>query len=209
MYEETKKKIIDVCLELVDDGLIYDTSGNISVRIPETNHIIMTPSNILYHQMKIEELPVVDLNGNFIEEALSPTSEKPMHLAVLNSFPDINVAIHTHSKFASAFSVLRRPIETIYLLSLLVGYVPVAEYGPSGTEQLGKNVVKALKSNNASSCLLANHGVLITSKNIDLALMTARYLEKTAEIQHIALCHGKPFYIPSEEIEAFREQYIV
>ena len=209
MYEEIKQNIINVCLELVKEELIYDTAGNVSVRIPGKNHVVMTPSNILYDQIKVEDLPVVDLQGNIVEGGLKPTSEKPMHLAVLNAFPDINAVIHTHSKYASAFSVIRQPIGTAYLLSLLVGFVPVAEYGTSGTEALGNNAVKAMKDNNARSCLLANHGVLATAKDLDLALMTARYLEKTAEIQHIALCHGKPYEIPKEEIETFAKQYVI
>jgi len=209
MYEEIKQKIINVCLQLVDQELIYDTAGNISVRIPEMNHIIMTPSNVLYDSMKISDLPVLDLSGKIVEPGLKPTSETPMHLAVLNAFPQINAVIHTHSKYASAFSIIRQPIDTIYLLSLMVGFVPVAEYGTSGSEELAQHAVNALKQHDARACLLANHGALITAKNLDLAKDTARYLEKTAELQHIALCHGKPFEIPQSEIEAFTKAFVL
>ena len=209
MYEEIKQQIIDVSCQFIAERIIYDTAGNISVRIPQTNHIILTPTNIPYDCMKPSELPVLDLQGKVVEEGLKPTSETPIHLAVMRAFPEIHAVIHTHSMYASAFSINRKPIEKIYLLSMMIGYVPVAEYGTPGSQDLGEKVVKALEENQARCVLLANHGALITAKNLELAKNLARYLERTAELQHIAMSHGKTFSIPDEDIKAYQEEFIL
>jgi L-fuculose-phosphate aldolase len=205
MYEKIKQEIIDTCRQFITEGIIYDTAGNISVRIPETNHVVITPTSIPYDIMKIENIPVLDLKGNDVEKGLKSTSETPMHLAILNAFPEINAVVHTHSLYASAFSINRIPIQSIYLLSLLVGFVPVAKYAPAGSFEIGVNAVNALKENKSSSVLLANHGVLTTAKDLLMAKNIARYLEKIAELQHIAMIHGELTNIPDEEISKYQK----
>ena len=37
-----------------------------------------------------------------------PTSESLMHLEVYKQHPDINAVAHTHSKYATAFAVLKK-----------------------------------------------------------------------------------------------------
>ena len=62
LYEEERKDIIRICLEMQEKKYFLGTWGNVSIRVG--NHIILTPSRIGYNDMTPESLVVIDLEGN-------------------------------------------------------------------------------------------------------------------------------------------------
>ena len=77
LYEEERKDIIRICLEMQEKKYFLGTWGNVSIRVG--NHIILTPSRIGYNDMTPESLVVIDLEGNIVEGTNRPTSEKEVH----------------------------------------------------------------------------------------------------------------------------------
>ena len=54
LYEEERKDIIRICLEMQEKKYFLGTWGNVSIRVG--NHIILTPSRIGYNDMTPESL---------------------------------------------------------------------------------------------------------------------------------------------------------
>ncbi len=94
----------DANLELVKQGLVIYTWGNVSGIDREKGLVAIKPSGLDYDKMTADDMVVVDLEGNIVEGKLRPSSDTPTHLALYRAFPAIGGVVHTHSTYATAWS---------------------------------------------------------------------------------------------------------
>lgn len=104
MLQELKEKVFHANLELVKQGLVIYTWGNVSGIDREKGLVAIKPSGLDYDKMTADDMVVVDLEGNIIEGKLRPSSDTPTHLALYRAFPAIGGVVHTHSTYATAWS---------------------------------------------------------------------------------------------------------
>ncbi|MEE8391661.1 MAG: NAD(P)-dependent oxidoreductase, partial [Anaerolineae bacterium] len=91
-------KVVQVVDELYTTGLITATGGNVSARIPGTDHILITPSQLFKGDLHPGVLVRIDREGKALDpDALSPSSEWPMHCAIYQTRPDVEAIVHTHA----------------------------------------------------------------------------------------------------------------
>ena len=98
--DEIKEGVLRTAKEMLRIGLVEGTAGNLSGRLPDGN-VVMTPSTLDYEEMQLEDLVVLDLDGNVLEGERSPTTEKALHLACLRAHADLGGVIHSHAMFAT------------------------------------------------------------------------------------------------------------
>ena len=110
MVEELKQKVFEANLELVRQGLVIYTFGNVSGIDREKNLVVIKPSGVDYDVMKPEDMVVVTLDGKRVEGDLNPSSDLETHLALYRAFPGIGGVAHTHSKMATAWAQAGRGI---------------------------------------------------------------------------------------------------
>ncbi len=87
--------------KLQQAGLVARTWGNISCRIDE-NHFVITPSGLDYETMTAVDLVLMDIRNGVCCGAHKPSSEKGVHLAAYQTFPEVGYVIHTHQTYATA-----------------------------------------------------------------------------------------------------------
>lgn len=104
MLDKLKKKVLEANLELPRKGLITYTWGNVSGIDREKNLIVIKPSGVDYDKLKIEDLVVVDLEGNQVEGKLKPSSDTPTHLVIYRNFKEVGGVVHTHSRWATSWA---------------------------------------------------------------------------------------------------------
>lgn len=104
MLEELKEKVYRANLSLVDHGLVIFTWGNVSGIDRESGLVVIKPSGVEYATMTVDDMVVVDLDGNVVEGTLRPSSDTPTHLALYRAFPEIGGVVHTHSTYATAWA---------------------------------------------------------------------------------------------------------
>jgi L-ribulose-5-phosphate 4-epimerase len=96
---------------------------------------------------------------------------------------DVGCVLHTHSPYATAYAVARRPIgcwvEALAMFGLADG-VPVAGYGPRGSAEAVANI-RAAVIPGVPAVLLANHGVLVFHRTPDLAITVGSVVEEAAQ----------------------------
>lgn len=203
---ESRHAVLDAAHELNRRGLVEASSGNVSARVDE-ERVCMTPSSILYDAMVLDDLVVVDLDGNVLEGERGPTSEKALHLACYRAYPEIGGVIHSHAVFATMFAVARQPIPAaIEEVAVYVGgEIPVCEYTMTGTDELGDEVASKLADRGAT--LLANHGMVSVGRDVDDALKIAALVERTAHIVWGARQLGEIGVVPTENNENFGNVY--
>src|SRR5580700_11264395 len=110
MLERLREEVLEANLELVRQGLVLYTFGNVSGIAREKGLVVIKPSGVPYAQMKPEHLMVTDLSGNIVEGKLRPSSDLPTHLVLYNHFAEIGGVAHSHSAYATAWAQARKPI---------------------------------------------------------------------------------------------------
>lgn len=101
---ELKEEVYKANIELVKQGLVIYTWGNVSAIDRETNRIVIKPSGVDYDTMKPEDMVVLDLEGNIIEGNYKPSSDTPTHLALYKAYDTIGSVVHTHSEWATSWA---------------------------------------------------------------------------------------------------------
>lgn len=182
-----------------ESGFVAGTDGNLSMRLKDGS-ILITPAGRAKGFMAEDEMVEVNLNGKIVSQKGRPSSELLMHLAVYKKRLDINACCHAHPPYATAFSVLGRPLRAGVLpeVILSVGAIPLTEYAPPGTEAVPKALEKYIENNQAF--ILKNHGVLTVGADMEEAYNRMETVEHYSKIIYIAETRGKLNILDNEEI---------
>ena len=111
MLEALKKEVCAANLQLVAEGLVVQTWGNVSGIDRQRGLVVIKPSGVAYAGMKPEHMVVVSLKtGEVVGGKLKPSSDTPTHLVLYRAFPEIGGVVHTHSLHATAWAQAKREI---------------------------------------------------------------------------------------------------
>jgi L-ribulose-5-phosphate 4-epimerase len=111
MLEQLKQQVCDANLQLVSEGLVIQTWGNVSGVDRESGHLVIKPSGVPYSNMRPEHMVVLSLEtGAVVEGDLRPSSDTPTHLILARAFPHIGGVVHTHSIYGTAWAQAKRDI---------------------------------------------------------------------------------------------------
>lgn len=206
VVENAAEAVLAAAKEMLQKGLVEGTAGNISARQPDGN-ICITPSSVDYREMTLDDLVVIDLQGEVVAGERGPSSEKLLHLACYQSYDDVGSVIHAHPVHATMFAVARRPVPACIdeFAIYIGGDVRVTEYAMSGTEDVGNNAVKALEGRGAA--LIANHGLVAVGPDPAKSLHITALVERSAQIIWGARLLGAVHHLPEEVDKSFASVY--
>lgn len=199
MPKDLAKLKVEVCaanLELVRQGLVMYTWGNVSGIDRESGLIVIKPSGVNYGKMKPEHMVVVRLNDGGVEEGdLKPSSDTPTHVALYRAFDGIGGVAHTHSHYATVWSQACRPIPCLGTTHAdrFYGAVPCTKVmTPESIKddyeaETGRFIVKRfaevdLDPDQVPACLVANHGPFTWGRSTASAAKSAKILEECARM---------------------------
>jgi L-ribulose-5-phosphate 4-epimerase len=207
MLEAIKAEVCQLNLELPANSLVVWTSGNVSVRDPETGYVVIKPSGVKFKDLKPEQMVVVDLEGQMIEGDLKASSDTASHLYIYRNMPEVNGVVHTHSNYASAFAALGKPIPPVLtaIADEFGGPIPCGGFALIGGEEIGRIVVDSI--GHSPACLLKNHGVFTVGPTGEKALKAAVMVEDVAKTVWIALQMGVPDEISAGDIARLHNRY--
>ena len=195
-------RVVDIAQQVVASGAISANGhGNASLRVPGANEMYFTAGPSLRGHAP-SAVVRVGLDGTLLEGDLPPIQGAvvAMHTAIYEDHPDVGCVLDTHSPYATAYAVARRPIgcwiEALAMFGLASG-VPVAGYGPRGSEQAVANIRAAIIPG-VPAVLLANHGILVFHRTPELAIQVGSIVEEAAQAGINAGGVGGPVEIPEE-----------
>lgn len=110
MLKDLKDRVCKANLDLVENGLVIHTWGNVSGRDMESGLIAIKPSGISYEIMKPADMVVIDSDGKVVEGKYKPSTDAPTHLLLYRSFESAGGIVHTHSTYAASWAQSGRPI---------------------------------------------------------------------------------------------------
>jgi L-ribulose-5-phosphate 4-epimerase len=195
-------EVIDVARRVVASGAISANGhGNVSLRAPGAEEMYFTAAPSL-RDHPASAVVRVGLDGLLLEGDLPPIQGAvvAMHTAMYQDQPEVGCVLHTHSPYATAYAVAHRPIgcwvEALAMFGLPTG-VPVAAYGPRGSDQAVANIRAAITPG-VPAVLLANHGVLVFHRTPELAIVVGGIVEEAAQAGINAAGLGGPVEIPDK-----------
>ena len=203
-----REEIIEYSIKLNTTNLSPLRSGNISVRVVEDGieGFLITPSGKKYESLKPEDIVFLSLNEekdflSWFNSGKNPSSEWRFHQDIYKNKWKAKAIVHAHSPHATAVSSHGKPIPPFHYMIALAGGedIKCAEYATFGTEELSKNVIKALE--NRSACLMSNHGQVAFGKNLEEAFELAQEVENICHQYTIALRLGQPKILSFEEMK--------
>ncbi len=205
MYEREKEEIIKTAKKLIACGLIKLTTGNLSVRIGE--HIVISPSGMDKSELDIDDIPVIDIDGNVVEGIRRPSKETDGNLYIYKKMPQVKAIIHTHQVYASAVGLVGDMLPPILTTqaSAVGGAVRVTPYAPAGSEQIGIYAVEYLEDKKA--VILKHHGVYVIGSDLNDTLHTAVYLEEASQTYLAARAICEPPVLVDWQIKKAHEIY--
>ena len=188
-YQPAKQLIVQTAQDLVRKEFLMATGGNISMRILEQEAFAITPSNFDYMKMTAEDVCILDFDLNPVEGEHKPSVEAGMHGAIYQVRGDVNAVVHTHQVYASALTLIKAPIPSLFdeQARFLGRSVDIIPYAPSGTRMLKNTVAKHVKNHN-NGFMMQNHGALIFGHDIERAVHNVEILEKCALAYLLAIC---------------------
>ncbi|MDO4962328.1 MAG: class II aldolase/adducin family protein [Eubacteriales bacterium] len=162
-----------------------------------------------------------------------PSSEWALHSKFYKVRPEIASVIHTHSVYATTFSVLNQPLKPVHFAFGRVGAmeVPCAPYALFGTMELADIAARTAAEAGSNAVLLANHGIICCgadpcftadiggkvgagsklSSNSAIAIKAAYELacdlEYCAELQYRAMSIGSPVYLSESQMTDVLNQF--
>ena len=202
MDKDLADQVVDIAQRVVASGAISANGhGNVSVRVPGAAEMYFTAGPSL-RDHPASAVVRIGLDGTLLEGELPPIQGAvvAMHTAMYADRPDVGCVLHTHSPYATAYAVAHRPIgclvEALAMFGLATG-VPVAGYGPRGSEQAIASI-RASVTSGVPAVLLANHGVLVFHRTPELAILVGGVVEEAAQAGINAAALGGPVEIPAE-----------
>lgn len=191
MIEKLKKEVLEANLSLPKYGLVTFTWGNVSGIDRKHGLIVIKPSGVDYEAMCIDDMVVVDLDGNIVEGHRKPSSDTASHLELYKAFPNIGGVVHTHSRWATSFAQAGKSIPALGTThgDYFYGTIPCTrkmtpkEISGEYEKETGLVIVETFANSNPDQipgALVHSHGPFTWGNNAADAVHNAVVLEEVA-----------------------------
>jgi L-ribulose-5-phosphate 4-epimerase len=199
-FDALKQRVLQANLDLPRLGLVSFTWGNASACDREHGVVVIKPSGVPYETMALDDLVVVDLQGQVIEGQRRPSSDLPTHLQLYRSFPAIAGLVHTHSIWATIWAQAHRAIPALGTTHADYFHGPIpctrdlTEFQTRGDyeRETGRVIVERFESERLDplempAILVASHGPFAWGDTIEAAVHHAAVLEQVARMAFLTL----------------------
>lgn len=194
MLDELKNQVCQANLDLVAQGLVIHTWGNVSGLDRAAGRVVIKPSGVPYADMKPKHMVVVSLaTGKVIEGKLKPSSDTATHVLLYRAFQGIGGIVHTHSLYATAWAQARRDVPALGTThaDYFRGPIPCTrlmtarEIRSDYETNTGRAIVERFARLDPLACpavLVASHGPFAWGGSVADAVHNASILEHLARL---------------------------
>jgi L-ribulose-5-phosphate 4-epimerase len=196
--QELKERVWRCNKELPRVGLVVHAFGNVSAIDRQEAIVAIKPSGVLYEDLEIDDIVLVDLENKVVEGNLRPSSDTKTHTLLYRSFPEVGGIVHTHSTYAVAWAQAMKPIPIMGTThaDLIAADIPCTEVMTDEMikgdyeEETGRQIVKAFTWRSYKEIpmvLVACHGPFSWGETPEKAVYHSLMLEELARMALLTL----------------------
>jgi L-fuculose-phosphate aldolase len=182
---QARRLLVTVAHRAYARGLTLGVSGNLSVRLPDVNHILIKATGKCLGDLAEEDTVLVDLEGIAVDPLAPPPSKESLfHVAIYRQRPDVMAVVHLHPPYAVSLAVrhLLPPLLTGAARAFLGGKMALVGVAPSGSRELAALVGRAFEEKTIRAAILAEHGTITVGADLWEAFYLSEYLEDAARV---------------------------
>jgi ribulose-5-phosphate 4-epimerase/fuculose-1-phosphate aldolase len=213
---ELKRKVALSCRILAMLGLVKETTGHVSARVPDSAQLVVRgrgkdETGLLFTSE--DDVIRTDFDGNIIGE--------PAHVGIPNEFPihgemykaraEAGCVVHAHPPgilLCGLTNLELRPIFGAYdpsAMRLALDGIPVYPRSITLTRpQLAQDMIEIMAGKDV--CLMRGHGITAVGRTVEEATVKAIKLETLARITWQATQRGPVADIPAEDKDEYQSR---
>jgi ribulose-5-phosphate 4-epimerase/fuculose-1-phosphate aldolase len=213
---ELRRKVALSCRILAMKGLVRETTGHVSARIPGTSEMVIrgrgnAESGLLF--TREEDVLRCDFDGSGIADdaPVGKPQELPIHGEIYKARPEAMCVVHAHPPGA-----LLCGITGIELRPIFLAYDPsAARFGLDGVPVFPRSMTLTRPDEVApmlavmgdkTYCLMRGHGITVYGRGVEEATVRAIKLETLARINWHAAQHGGAPDVPAEDLKVVSDR---
>jgi L-ribulose-5-phosphate 4-epimerase len=196
VLEQLKQQVFNANLQLPARGLVTLTWGNVSGIDRQRGLVVIKPSGVDYDTMTLNDMVVVNLQGEVIEGQCRPSSDTATHLVLYRYFPSLGGVVHTHSTYATSWAQAGVGIPALGTThaDYFSGEIPctrpmsVQEVAHEYERQTGEVIVQTMGDADplhTPGILVCQHGPFCWGNSAEQAVHNAVVMEEVAKMAWI------------------------
>jgi len=207
ILEELRTHVLQIALLLPKYNLVWMAGGTVCARDPKSGYVVVTPSGLDYGHLTPDDMIVTDMDMNPVEGNYRPSVALNLWIGFMRVRSDLNAVVHTHSPYATAFSVAYQsiPVITETMADWFGQPIPVTRYLSVEDPEFSTLPIDVIGDGYA--VLLGNHGPITVGKTLEHALERAVTLEEAAHTYSIAQTIGTPVTLTDAQARASFDYY--
>jgi len=196
---DLRQKVACSARILANTGYALDVAGHITAMRPDGN-MWCTPYGVWWREITASDIIVIDPEGQVLEGKWDVTPAIYIHTEVHKARPDAEVIIHNHPYYGSLLSTLHYEPKIIDQQACMFDDdIALFDEYTGGVDDASGGEYLVSKIGKAKAIVLANHGILITGEDIEIATCRATNFERMCRLNYDALKTGiKPVEVPKE-----------
>jgi L-ribulose-5-phosphate 4-epimerase len=197
-YRKIQEEAYAANMRLPELNLVIFTFGNVSVADRDLGVFAIKPSGVDYTKLQVEQMVIVDFDGNTVAGDLRPSSDTKTHAILYKHWDNINSVVHTHSTYATAWAQSQRDIPIYgtthadYTTCDIPCAPPMSDEMIKGNYEYetGFQIINCLKERGLSNSdvemiLVGNHAPFTWGKTADKAVHNSAVLEEMARMAYL------------------------
>jgi len=214
-FAAQREEICRVGRTLFERGYVHATAGNISVRLPDAQGFLITPTDACLGFLAPEQLAFADADGA-ARAGPPPSKTLALHRRIYAAEPSAQCVLHTHSTQLVALTLegvwqpdaILPPITPYFVMK--VGRVPLIPYHRPGDPAVGDLVAAAIaqaRTNGAPlrAVMLDRLGPNVWHDSPAAALAVLEELEETARLWRSV--QPRPAPLTEPQIDELRRHF--
>ncbi len=214
-FEAQRAEICRVGRSLFERGHVHASAGNISVRLPESQGFLITPSDACLGFLEPRTLAHVDKAGTPLGGE-RPSKTLALHQRIYAADADAHCVLHTHATHLVALTLagvwraddIVPPLTPYHVMK--VGHVPLIPYHRPGDPAVAEQVANAIESARARGApiravMLDRLGPNVWHESPAAAMATLEELNETARLWLMTKQQAEP--LSDAQIDELRSTF--
>jgi ribulose-5-phosphate 4-epimerase/fuculose-1-phosphate aldolase len=200
--EERARERLAQCARAFSRLDLLNLSGHVSLRIPDSPDILITPGGGLDKgRLTAADMATMDASGAHLAGPYPSPLETPIHTIIHAARPELAAIAHLHAHWCTVWSVVDRPLDVVVVYAAsLRGTIPVYEEPRLiTTTERAQRLSAALGQGTA--VLMRGHGITVVGRTLEEMFKNAVTLEENARILWEATALAPPKLIPLDLLQ--------